>query len=88
MTDPLHKKVAQFISAESDFGRSVFLPPGVSAERVEALRKAFDATMKDPAFLDYAKKLALVIEPMSHQELERLTERVVNAPKEVLEFAK
>jgi tripartite-type tricarboxylate transporter receptor subunit TctC len=88
MSDPLHKKVAEFISAESDFGRSVFLPPGVPSERVDALRKAFEATMKDPAFLDYAKKLSLVIEPMSHAELERLTEKVVNAPKEVLDFAK
>ena len=88
MSDPLHRQVAEFISAESDFGRSVFLPPGVPGERVDALRKAFDATMKDPDFLAYAKKLSLVIEPMSHEQMARLTEKVVNAPGAALDFAK
>jgi tripartite-type tricarboxylate transporter receptor subunit TctC len=88
MTDPLHKQVAEFISAESDFGRSVFLPPGVPNDRVEALRRAFDATMKDPDFLAQAKKFSLAIEPTSHDEMARLTEKVIKAPKEVLEFAK
>jgi tripartite-type tricarboxylate transporter receptor subunit TctC len=88
MSDPQHKQVAEFISAESDFGRSVFLPPGVPVERADALRKAFAATMQDPEFLAYAKKLSLVIEPMSHDEMARLTEKVVNAPRTALDFAK
>ena len=33
-----------------NIGRPFFLPPNVPAERVEALRRAFDATMKDPAY--------------------------------------
>jgi len=88
MTDPLHRQVAEFLSAESDFGRSVFLPPGVPADRVAALRAAFEATMKDPAFLADAKRLSLVIEPISHQELARITGKVVNASKEVLDLAR
>ncbi|MDB5571477.1 MAG: Tripartite-type tricarboxylate transporter, receptor component TctC [Hyphomicrobiales bacterium] len=88
MTDPLHKQVAEFLSAESDFGRSVFLPPGVPEARVAMMRKAFEATMKDEAFLADAKRLQLVIEPMSHQEMARITDKVLSAPKEVVELAK
>ncbi len=88
MTDPLHRRVAEFLSAESDFGRSVFLPPGVPAERAQALRKAFELTMKDPGFLADAAKLKLYIEPISGDELARITRLIVDAPKDVVELAK
>jgi hypothetical protein len=52
------------------------------------MRKAFEATMKDEAFLADAKRLQLVIEPMSHQEMARITDKVLSAPKEVVELAK
>jgi tripartite-type tricarboxylate transporter receptor subunit TctC len=88
MTDPLHRRVAEFLSAESDFGRSVFLPPGVPAERAQALRKAFELTMKDPGFLADVAKLKLYIEPISGDELARITRLIVDAPKDVVELAK
>ncbi len=88
MTDPVHRQVAEFLSAESDFGRSVFLPPAVPADRVAMLRSAFESTMKDEAFLADAKRLNLTIEPMTHQELARITLKVVSAPKDVVELAK
>ena len=88
MTDPKQKEAAEFLSSESDFGRSVFLPPGVPAERVAMLRKAFDDTMKDADFLADAKRLRLTIEPMSHEVLTQLTRKVVGAPKDVVDLAK
>lgn len=88
MTDPVHRQVAEFLSAESDFGRSVFLPPGVPGDRVAMLRAAFERTMTDPVFLADAKRLNLTIEPMSHVELARITEKVVSAPKDIVELAK
>ena len=88
MTNPLHRRVAEFLSAESDFGRSVFLPPGVPTERAQALRKAFELTMKDEGFLADAKKLRLYIEPISGDELTRITKLIVDAPKDVVDLAK
>ncbi|MDB5571546.1 MAG: Tripartite-type tricarboxylate transporter, receptor component TctC, partial [Hyphomicrobiales bacterium] len=38
----------RLLSAPTAIGRPFFAPPGVPAERVKALRAAFDATMKDP----------------------------------------
>jgi tripartite-type tricarboxylate transporter receptor subunit TctC len=47
-------------------------PPGVPAERVAALRKAFDETMKDKDFLAEADKLSLEITPVSGEKMHSL----------------
>ena len=49
--------------ARTEYGRPYFPPPDVPAARVEALRRAFDATMKDPDFVADAAQLQLGIEP-------------------------
>jgi len=54
--------------------RSFSLPPGTPKERVELLRKAFMATMKDPEFLAETKKAGLVIDPISGQEVAGLVD--------------
>lgn len=88
VTDPRQKQAAEFLSAESDFGRSVFLPPGVPPERVAALRKAFEDSLKDPELLADAHKRRLPIEPASAEALAQLTAKVLATPKEVIELAK
>ena len=50
--------------ARLEFGRPFFMPPNVPAERVNAIRRAFDATMKDKEFLDEADKLKIEIDPL------------------------
>ena len=49
--DPRRESVAQFMSYAVSIARPVAAPPGVPADRVTLLRRAFDDTMKDPAFL-------------------------------------
>src|SRR5204862_1361975 len=39
----------RMLFARTEMGRPYFLPPDVPSERVQALRRAFDATMKDPS---------------------------------------
>lgn len=88
MNDPLQKKAAEFLSAESDYGRSVFLPPGVPQDRARMMRAAFEATMKDADFLAEAKKLRIAIEPISGDVLSEITKKIVSTPKEVLDLVK
>jgi tripartite-type tricarboxylate transporter receptor subunit TctC len=52
------------------------LPPGVPAERVAALRKAFDDTLKDPEFLAEAEKLNMEITPVSGERIQSLIEEL------------
>ena len=51
-------------------------PPGVPAERVAALRKAFDETLRDNEFLAEAEKLNLEITPVSGERIQSLIEDV------------
>ena len=48
-TNPKHREIFEFLCLVPAMGRPFFLPPGVPAERVAAVRQAFAATMKDPA---------------------------------------
>jgi tripartite-type tricarboxylate transporter receptor subunit TctC len=74
----------RLVLARLDAGRPFFLPPGVPAERVAALRKAFDDTMKDPAYLEEAKKLSIDVDPLTGVELAALVEQVSKTPADTV----
>ena len=59
-------------------------PPAVPKDRVEALRKAFDATMKDAAFVGDAKKIDIEVEPMTGVQMDALVNRVLSFDKSVV----
>lgn len=66
-------------------GYSVIAPPGVPIEIVAALRAAFDATMKDPAFLAAAKKCCVDLNPAPHDAVAAAVTRAINSPKSLLD---
>jgi hypothetical protein len=68
ISDPIGKKVAEFMSAGSAIGRALIAPPGVSAERIAALRNAFDQLAKDPEFLRQAAEAGAELDPKSGLE--------------------
>lgn len=82
------RKVLQTIFSQLQFGRPYVLPPGVPQDRVEAFRKAFDATMKDEEFLAEAAKLRLGIDPASGGEVQKLVAEIYDTPKAAVERAK
>ncbi|HLH94112.1 MAG TPA: tripartite tricarboxylate transporter substrate-binding protein [Xanthobacteraceae bacterium] len=65
----------------------VVAPPGVPAERVQALRTAFDAAMKDPDFLAEAARQKVYINPVSGEKIAALLEQLYASPKDVLDRA-
>ena len=66
----------------SRYGRPYTFPPGVPAERVALVRRAFDATMKDPKFLAEAKRLKRPVNPTSGQDLQRMWKDSIAASPE------
>jgi tripartite-type tricarboxylate transporter receptor subunit TctC len=70
--------------ARLDIGRPFFVPPGVPADRVAALRKAFDETMQDPAYLAEAKKLNIDVDPLTGAQLAALVEQVAQTPADTV----
>jgi tripartite-type tricarboxylate transporter receptor subunit TctC len=63
---------------EARSGRSVAAPPGIPPATLQMLRQAFQATVKDPQFLAEAQHLKLDVEPLSGDELGKITKRIVN----------
>ena len=62
----------RFLSNSVNFGRPVATTAGVPAERVAALRRAFDMTMKDPRFIADVNKSGGEVRPMSADDLTKL----------------
>jgi len=83
-TTPSDKQMFEIAFAEQVMGRPFVLPPGVPPDRVAALRSAFDATMKDPEFLDDANAQKAEIDPVGGQDINALLDRVYAAPPDVI----
>jgi tripartite-type tricarboxylate transporter receptor subunit TctC len=77
------RDVLKLLSAPSTVGRPFFTTPDTPKDRVDALRKAFDATMNDATLLSEAKRLNLDIEPSTGAELEKVINEILSTPKPV-----
>jgi len=62
--------------------------PGTPPDRVKILREAYSKTLKDPGFLEEAKKRKWEVKPVSGEELDALAKEVVSQPPEVIEWLK
>jgi tripartite-type tricarboxylate transporter receptor subunit TctC len=69
----------------AEVGSAFFTTPGAPADRVTALRRAFDATMKDPEFQADVERTRLSINPITGEELQKLVADVSNLPPTLLE---
>jgi tripartite-type tricarboxylate transporter receptor subunit TctC len=85
--DPKQKAALKLIFSRLTIARPFAAPPGLPAERAEALRAAFDATMKDAEFLAEMKKLALEVRPQSGAKVEQLIDEVYAYPADVVKIA-
>ncbi|MEK6600753.1 MAG: tripartite tricarboxylate transporter substrate-binding protein [Candidatus Binatota bacterium] len=77
-TDEARKIINAVVHTIGPTARPYMLPPGTPKDRVEILRKAFMATMKDPEFLAEAEKAKLDINPLDGAELDRNVREVFN----------
>jgi tripartite-type tricarboxylate transporter receptor subunit TctC len=82
------RSALELILAGQAMGRPFAAPPGVPADRVAALRRAFDATMRDPGFVADAEKQKLELQPVSGEKIQALVERMFTASPEVVEAAR
>ena len=82
-TNDVDRAALRLLSAPTTIGRPFFAPPNVPADRVKALRAAFDAMINDKAFLDEAQKLNLDIDPVSGEELQKIVADIIDAPAPV-----
>ncbi|HTI88735.1 MAG TPA: tripartite tricarboxylate transporter substrate-binding protein [Alphaproteobacteria bacterium] len=82
------KQILSFFSQATSVGRPIATTPEVPKDRLTALRRAFDATLKDPEFIADAQKQNAEISPMTGEELQKLIDDMIGAPPGVLQKVK
>jgi tripartite-type tricarboxylate transporter receptor subunit TctC len=87
-TNAQDKAVLDFMSEAVSVGRPVATTPGAPADRVAALRKAFDDTLKDPDFIRDADAERAEIAPMSGAELAHIIGDIIGAPQQLRDRVK
>jgi tripartite-type tricarboxylate transporter receptor subunit TctC len=81
-------QIIRFLTAGGELGRPFIAARAVPRERVDILRKAFAATVKDPDFLAEAKKQRLPVSPRTGEEAEKIIERLYGTPLPIIEAAR
>ncbi len=82
------REIAEFLASGTVHARALAAGPKVPADRMEVLRKGFDAMVVDKAFLAEAEKLHLAIEPRSAKEVLDLAAKIVNASPDFIDKVK
>ncbi len=87
-TNDRQRQILKLIFSRQTMGRPFAGPPGIPADRAQALRHAFDLTMKDPEFLAEAATRGLEINPVSGPDVEKLITELYQTPKDVVAEAR
>ena len=82
------RKVIELVFSQGIFGRPYVLPPGVPADRVAALRKAFVAALNDKNLRAEADKMQFDVDPMAGDELQKLVADLYATPPHLIERAR
>src|SRR5262245_5541476 len=82
------KGVLELIFSRQAMAYPVVAPPGVAPERLQVLRQAFDAVMKDPDYLADARRQTLDIDAVKGADIAALVERLYASPAEIVARAK
>ena len=88
LNDAKKKQILDLLTAGALIGRPFIAPHNVPADRIAALRAAFDATMKDPEFLADAEKQRMTVTPMTGGEVEAAIKRLYQTPPDIVAAAK
>lgn len=83
----LDRQALELLFAPQEIAWPLVAPPGVPPERVAILRRAFDATVKDPQFLAEAAKLRIDVEPVKGEDIQKVVERIAGLDRKAVERA-
>jgi tripartite-type tricarboxylate transporter receptor subunit TctC len=84
-TNAADRDLLTFMSSSSQMGQAYAAPPGVPAPTIEALRRAFDATMQDPAFIEKMRTTKVEFSPITGEELTDIVLKTIATPRSVID---
>ena len=80
------RQMLDVIDVRYEIAKPYLAPPGLPPARLALLRRAFDATLQDPAHVADMRRLQLEFEdPMGGEALAALAERIARTPPEVVQ---
>jgi tripartite-type tricarboxylate transporter receptor subunit TctC len=79
------RSLLTLMSSSADLGESFVAPPGVPTSIVETLRQAFEATMKDPAYIATTTKLGIILNPLTGEQLTAIVQKTLATPPAVVD---
>lgn len=79
------RAVMGVLAGTAEVGRAILTTPGVPAERLAALRTAFQAMLKDPQFIAATEKRKLMIDGATGEQVDAITRDTMNLPKGIIE---
>ena len=82
--DPTDRKVAELYLGLKQIARPILAGPGVPADRVTALRKAFMELKDDPEFKADAEKTGITADPTPSSEIDAFVKLTTSSPPEVV----
>jgi tripartite-type tricarboxylate transporter receptor subunit TctC len=81
------RSIMKLFAIGSDIGRTFILPPGVPADRIAIVRKAFMDAMRDPELIAAARQSNLDLDPMSGEEIQAMINGIGGMSPELLKKA-
>ena len=78
------RQMLDLVLSTQTMARPFAAPPGVPAERVSALRKAFMEMAKDPNFIAAAATQQLEVSPVNGEQIQDTLARISKTPKDVI----
>jgi len=87
-TNPDDRAVMRVIMGANEIGKSYFTMPGVPPERVAALRRAFDAMIRDPAFVDAVKKIRGEVGALTGEQVQAMIGELDTLPQSLFDRVK
>jgi tripartite-type tricarboxylate transporter receptor subunit TctC len=81
---PEERTMIDLYFSQTVFGRPYLVAPEVPKERVEALRKAFQETLRDPQLLTEAKTMGLDMNQVSGERLQDLVAKIFASSPELI----
>jgi len=82
------RQIFRLFSSAPALGQPYVAPPGLPADRLVVLRKAFLATLSDRDFLADAEKIRFTVDATSAEEVTEIVRRTINAPADIIAKAK
>jgi len=82
--NPTHRQILDFTMLQAATARAIVAPPGVPADRVQALRRALDRTAIDPNYLADVERARLEVDATSGEDTQEAVARLIATRPEII----